>query len=109
MLTPVYIRALANCPFCIKVKFSPVKDENVVNPPQNPAIKKIRKLGEIISVFAVIPIIKPMSKLPKMFTVKVPIGIDKKCNLTFSFCTINRVTLPIKPPNPTINNCFIFY
>ena len=72
MLTPVYNRTVANYPFCIKIKFPPVKDENVVNPPQNPTIKKSCKLDEIILVFAVIPMIKS----PNTFTLKVTIGID---------------------------------
>ena len=85
MLKPVYNRADANCPFCIKAKFSPVKDENVVKPPQNPTIKNKRMLGGIISLFAEIPIIIPIIKLPKTFTVNVPKGMDKKCQCKFSF------------------------
>ena len=85
MLNPVYIKTEAICPFCIKVRFSAVKDEKVVKPPQIPTIKNRRKPGDIISLFPEIPIIKPISKLPNTFTDKVPIGMDRKCQLKFSF------------------------
>ena len=48
-----------------------------------------------------------MIKLPKTFTVSVPIGIERKCHERFSFETRNLATLPINPPRPTNSNCFI--
>jgi hypothetical protein len=62
-----------------------VKDEKVVNPPQNPTIKKRRKLGDRISLLEEMPIKNPIIKLPMTLTVKVPNGIEKKCKCKFSF------------------------
>ena len=107
MLNPVYINTEANCPFCIKVIFSNVNDENVVKPPQKPTIKNNLNPGVIISLFEEIPTINPIIKLPKIFTVNVPIGIDKRFQCKFNFETINRAILPINPPNPTNRSCFI--
>tara|TARA_B100001057_G_C22844927_1_gene948588 strand:+ start:198 stop:386 length:189 start_codon:yes stop_codon:yes gene_type:complete len=36
-----YEKNLKNSPFCIKIRFSIENAENVVNPPQNPTVKKI--------------------------------------------------------------------
>lgn len=88
--------------------FSSENDENVVNPPQIPTIKNNRRSGEMISLFAAIPAKNPMIKLPAMFTVSVPTGIDRKCTDKFSFETKYLNILPIKPPSPINSNCFIY-
>ena len=46
--------------------------KKVVNPPQNPVIRKTFIDGEIKWVFSAIPKKMPMMKLPATFTVNVP-------------------------------------
>ena len=78
-LIPMYSKAVKNCPFCINIRFSPENVEKVVKPPQTPTIKKSLKSADMISLLAEIPIINPIRKLPKTFTVNVPMGTERKC------------------------------
>jgi hypothetical protein len=84
--------------------FSLAKVEKVVNPPQNPTVRKIRHSSEIIFVLSEIPKINPISKHPNKLTAMVPNGNDD----TKLFCTALAVrylaTPPRKLPEPMINN-----
>ena len=84
--------------------FSFAKVEKVVNPPQNPTVRKIRHSSEIIFVLSEIPKINPISKHPNKLTAMVPNGNDE----TKLFCTTLAVrylaTPPRKLPEPMINN-----
>ena len=78
-------------------------DEKVVNPPQNPVIRKTFIDGEIKWVFSAIPKKMPMMKLPTTFTVNVPHG---KAELQTKWANLpvrKRRQVPIKPPIPAIS------
>jgi len=87
--------------------FSLAKVENVVNPPQKPAVRNIFHPGLNKELLSERPYINPMRKQPAIFTKKVPKGkADGKL-----FC-INRDarnldTLPMNPPAPTRSNVLI--
>jgi len=107
MLRAVYKRTVRNCPFCMSIKFSLVKLEKVVNPPQKPTMSSKRKSPLIKSLLVLIPAKNPMIKLPTILTVNVPIGIASTCHDRFNFETKKRKTLPANPPKPTSKISFI--
>ncbi len=78
--------------------FSNEKVENVVRAPRKPVITKALYSGW--TIFSKYRAIKPMIKLPKTFTVNVPMGK----NVTKLFCTNpaikNLLIAPKNPPNP---------
>jgi hypothetical protein len=84
--------------------FSFAKVEKVVNPPQNPTVRKIRHSSERIFVLSDMPKINPIIKQPNKFTAMVPNGNDD----TKLFCTALAVRYlaipPRKLPEPMINN-----
>jgi hypothetical protein len=51
--------------------------EEVANPPQTPTVRKIRHSGDMIFPFSERPKRIPITKLPIMFTVKVPMEKQK--------------------------------
>jgi hypothetical protein len=60
-----------------------VNEENVVNPPHKPTIRKSLHSREIRSLFSDIPVSNPIKKLPVILIRSVPTGIEKKLILRF--------------------------
>lgn len=86
--------------------FSKAKAEKVVNPPQNPVVRNKMALPERELLFTTNPRIKPRSKLPKTFTLKVAQGIVWEAKLKYLLIKKRRA-LPRPPPKKTINKAFI--
>jgi len=63
-------------PLCNSSRFSLVNEENVVKPPHNPTMSNNLRSEFNMTLFAAIPVRKPMIKLPVTFTVSVPIGME---------------------------------
>ncbi|HOU75457.1 MAG TPA: hypothetical protein PLW22_11945, partial [Tenuifilum sp.] len=71
-------------------------------PPQKPTAKNKRHSGVIRLLLSESPKTKPIIKLPKMLTVKVPHGkLLSVCSWKY-LLTRKRNALPTKPPMPTI-------
>ena len=68
--------------------FSLAKDENVVKPPQNPALRNNRNSAFIRFPRSDKPYKIPIRRLPRMFTVKVPYEKTE----TKEFCTKRDVS-----------------
>lgn len=67
LLAKILINASLYSPVLIKVRVSNVKDENVVNPPNNPVKRNARVLGEKLNASARLQQ-KPIRKEPITFT-----------------------------------------
>ena len=100
MLSPVYNINEKYCPVCSNIRFSFVKAENVVNPPQIPTIRNSRHSTVKIVLLSAIPVKNPIKKLPITLTKSVPTGIEKKSIVRFNLETKYLATLPINPPIP---------
>ncbi len=76
------------------------KDENVVNPPHIPTVKKRRHSDDIINPFSKMPRKIPMRKHPAILIIRVPQG-NTVSKLSWKyFDTRNRRIVPMKPPKP---------
>src|SRR5690349_25166592 len=78
----MYTPARPHCPLCISSIDSALKAEKVVKPPQTPTVRKTRVSGEIASCPAKRST-APMTKEPRIFTVRVPPGnpvAKKRCD-----------------------------
>jgi len=53
------------------------------------------------------PVRNPMMRLPMIFTLRVPTGMEKKSYFRLSPDRKYLATLPINPPNPITIICFI--
>jgi hypothetical protein len=73
-LIPQYKENFNNSLFCKSKKASLENDENVVNPPQTPTVKKRRHSDDIIAPFSKIPEKIPIRKHPTMLMINVPQG-----------------------------------
>src|SRR5574343_649823 len=97
-LNPIYSKLIMKRPSCNNFKFSALKDENVVNPPQTPVARNNRRLPELNSAERnPQPAIIPITKLPAILTNSVGQG---KLLAGIIDAAANRNILPIAPPNP---------
>lgn len=93
MLAVIYIKVVISCPPFSMSRFSCMKVENVVNPPQKPAIKS-RRVGLFTGIMRERT---PMMKQPSKLAVNVPKGC-----LPFPHTdNIQRQTPPIPDPMNT--------
>ncbi len=93
------------CPDLIKVKHSSVKEEKVVNPPNNPTNKNKRKFTEIVPLSRS-PHVNPIINEPIKFTANVPHGktpTNKRCAQPE---TQYLNTVPEAPPIRIANNLY---
>jgi hypothetical protein len=87
ILNPVYNSIERYNPLCNSIRFSFVNEENVVNPPHNPTIRKSLHSRDRRLLFSEKPERNPIIKLPDILTRRVPTGIEKKFILRFSIET----------------------
>lgn len=76
ILTDKYKIAVSHAPLSVILHISSANDENVVNPPQNPAIRNALSDAPDRRVLSNSPQKIPMSKQPNKFTVSVAAGKD---------------------------------
>jgi len=82
------------------VTFSKANDDIVVNPPQKPAVKKTRQSAGII-YRSETPTAAPITRDPRIFTTKVPVGKVTGNKTAISSTAAKRATAPNIPPIAT--------
>ena len=106
MLATVQAIAQANCPPRARSRFSFIKVEKVVKPPQNPVIRSSLVAGEILLLSAIAES-KPIRKLPTTLTANVAKGNWVFIKKAMPLPERQRMPPPKKLPIHTNNNSFI--
>ena len=106
-LTVMYVNAIVKLRASMSINTSPVKVENVLNPPQNPTIKRNLSWGDRLDFMekaSNVPNIKQLIK----FAQKVAYG-NKLLYCERSSAMLKRQMLPSPPPINTSKNLVIFF
>ncbi|MEM6338724.1 MAG: hypothetical protein AAF673_02205 [Pseudomonadota bacterium] len=98
-LRVAYIIAEAYSSFSHNNPNSSANEENVVNPPRNPDIKKYLTLSETVQCRVIISVNRPITKDPTTLTNKIGSGMPKSM-FGNSFPMAIRDIAPNAPPRP---------
>lgn len=98
-LRVAYIIAEAYSFFSHNNPNSSANEENVVNPPRNPEIKKHLTLYETVQCIVIISVNRPITKHPRTLTNKIGRGMPQSI-FGNSFAMAIRDIAPNAPPRP---------